>query len=501
MKKTVRHLKSFMRRCFGPSPSGTAKARRQKHLHLEALEDRCVPAVIVVTTAQDEVGGDDGKISLREAIMAANTNAAVFEAPAGSAGLDTIRFAPDLAGKMINLNSELGPLTVTESLTLVGLGAKQLTISGNTNSRIFDLAPADASQKYKVTLTGVTLTNGFTDSDGGAAIHTASFTSTDSLTIRDCVLSHNQTANNSANDNDGGALRMDAGNLTIQNSTFSDNIAGGEGGAIRAHVDNLTIQDSTFSANTSNGQAGAMVLGTSKAGRFAIERATFEQNQAGSGGGGALWIDDGVGTISQCTFSKNTAGGEGGAIHIDEGPNVTIQNTTISANTSYGAEKGGGGISNLGDLMLRNVTITGNRAKNSRGGGILNSVGDTPGITTIVNTIVEGNFDLTGQNDLARGGGKINAQFSLIQSPARAINGTDSHNIFGFAASLGPLQDNGGPTKTHELLPGSKALNAGSNALVDGLTTDQRGLPRIVDVVDMGAFEVQSARRGRRWQR
>src|SRR5262249_13553670 len=62
---------------------------------------------------------------------------------------------------------------------------------------------------------------------------------------------------------------------------------------------------------------------------------------------------------------------------------------------------------------------------------------------------------------------------------------------------LGPLQDNGGPTFTRALRAGSRARNAGDNALaVDSsgtpLSTDQRGFARIVDgSVDIGAFEVQ----------
>ncbi len=59
---------------------------------------------------------------------------------------------------------------------------------------------------------------------------------------------------------------------------------------------------------------------------------------------------------------------------------------------------------------------------------------------------------------------------------------------------LGPLADNGGPTWTMALLPGSPAIDAGDNA--DAPEFDQRGpgFPRIVDgTIDMGAFEVQSS--------
>ena len=56
---------------------------------------------------------------------------------------------------------------------------------------------------------------------------------------------------------------------------------------------------------------------------------------------------------------------------------------------------------------------------------------------------------------------------------------------------LAPLGNYGGPTQTMALLPGSPAIDAGNNALIPaGITTDQRGLPRIVNtIVDIGAFE------------
>ncbi len=58
---------------------------------------------------------------------------------------------------------------------------------------------------------------------------------------------------------------------------------------------------------------------------------------------------------------------------------------------------------------------------------------------------------------------------------------------------LGPLMDNGGPTRTHAVLPGNPALDRGSNLL--GLPGDRRGVARQVDgdgdgaaVVDVGAY-------------
>ena len=62
---------------------------------------------------------------------------------------------------------------------------------------------------------------------------------------------------------------------------------------------------------------------------------------------------------------------------------------------------------------------------------------------------------------------------------------------------LGPLQDNGGPTETHALLPGSPAIDAGDDSIVGEpllLTTDQRGQPRLQGAhVDIGAYETVPA--------
>ena len=69
-------------------------------------------------------------------------------------------------------------------------------------------------------------------------------------------------------------------------------------------------------------------------------------------------------------------------------------------------------------------------------------------------------------------------------------------NLFGVDPLLGALADNGGPTKTHALLPGSPAIDAGPNPLTPfpGSDFDQRGdgYARVVaGIVDIGAFEVQ----------
>jgi hypothetical protein len=74
----------------------------------------------VVNTTQDVVAAD-GHLSLREAVLAANTNAAAPDAPAGSAvNMDVITFDPSLTGKTITLSGF--DLPVTDNLAIVGPG-------------------------------------------------------------------------------------------------------------------------------------------------------------------------------------------------------------------------------------------------------------------------------------------------------------------------------------------------------------------------------------------
>jgi hypothetical protein len=57
---------------------------------------------------------------------------------------------------------------------------------------------------------------------------------------------------------------------------------------------------------------------------------------------------------------------------------------------------------------------------------------------------------------------------------------------------LGPLQNNGGPTLTHALLPGSQAIDTGDPSFAPPPFTDQRGFPRVANGrIDKGSFEVQ----------
>jgi predicted outer membrane repeat protein len=214
---------------------------------------------------------------------------------------------------------------------------------------------------------------------------------------------------------------------------------------------------------------------------------TISGNSAHLGGG----IFGYAGTIRDTVFTANSAT-EGGGIYAAYGG--TISNATLAGNSAtYG-----GGIANNsakygGILTLTNSTLSGNSAK--VGGGINNYTGN---VSHLNNTLIAGNT-ASGSDPDVLGGVIASSGFNLIgdgTGMTGITNGVNGNHIGTSTSPIHPLLatlgNYGGSTKTFALLPGSPALDAGSNALDGGVTTDQRGRPRIIHgTVDIGAFESQ----------
>jgi hypothetical protein len=205
-------------------------------------------------------------------------------------------------------------------------------------------------------------------------------------------------------------------------------------------------------------------------------------------GGGLANEPGATATIINSTFSGNFANNGGG---INNQGTLTLTNSTIGNNEAI---LEGGGIRNLGgDVTLNNVTIVGNKvtlAGGQGGGGIFNAPAST---VTISNSIVAGNEDLVNgatKNEVVNQGtftisGKnlVGQNGNLGGFPADPSNIVVPGGVIG--VQVGPLQNNGGLTKTFALLPGSLAINASG---AGATTSDQRGVAA-VGVRDIGAFE------------
>ena len=218
--------------------------------------------------------------------------------------------------------------------------------------------------------------------------------------------------------------------------------------------------------------------------------------------GGGIRISDSNVSLANSTVSENISARDGGGIGASFS-NVSLTNSTVSENSS--ARDGGGIGFNDSRILLVNSTVAVNSASEVGGGiSFRNDEFFQAERLRLHNSIVTGNTDNGTAPDVEAVGVVVNDQFvenSLIGdttgSGITATSGTG--NILNQVALLGPLADNGGPTLTHALLPGSPAIDAGSNALAvdengNSLSVDQRGEARIESsTVDIGAFESEGA--------
>lgn len=282
-----------------------------------------------------------------------------------------------------------------------------------------------------------------------------------------------------------GALVVRPGaRLTLRSSVLiggSDNTGISNGGTTK--VLSTTIRG--------NGMSGIV----NSSGLLILRQSTISDNNSSG-----IVNDNGVLNLNASTLSSNTNLADGGGL-INRHGTVVIVNSTLAENSSG---RNGGGIANDGGLVtLNNATVADNVANaglsGGSGGGIFN---DNSASTWLDDTVVAGNVALTGSpplpafNDCA---GAVFASygFNLIYNTSGCIVNAAPGDQIGVAAKLGALQNNGGPTQTLALLPGSPAINAGDPAgcadvYGNLLRMDQRGDPRLKSGdprCDIGAYE------------
>jgi hypothetical protein len=294
----------------------------------------------------------------------------------------------------------------------------------------------------------------------------------------------------------GGGMQIGGGQDTFTNCIINGNHAGFGQGGMGVFGSSLTMISCTISNNTSGGDAGGLFVDTNSTG--SMTNCTINDNWAATNGGGIEIANAPSSsltfTITGCTISGNRAGLDGGGIYdVSTGGAMTnIINETIFGN-SAGAR--GGGIamerSDDGSDFLEEATISGNSA--SLGGGAF-SVGTAS--ADVAAAIIAGNH--------ANGGPDVSGNFSSFGSNIIGVeddtcvsftNGGTRSDQVGTVASpinplLGPLENNGGPTFTMILRPGSPAIDA-----IPGLKgTDQRGFARPgagQSAPSIGALETQ----------
>jgi hypothetical protein len=339
----------------------------------------------------------------------------------------------------------LGEFVINKDIVLTGPGSGLITISGGLESRVFNVDDGDFIVNRQVDISGLTIADGEAGLENGGAVFNA-----ENLSLQGLRIFGSHAAN-------GGGI-YDRGTLTITDSTAINNNAEQDGGFLMS-----TPHES-----------------------LAIHRSAIANNTARKGGGIS---NRGAMTIENSTLSGNRAMEDGGGLYHGSVEEAIMVNCTVTMNVAD-----------------RDGNTTGN------GGGIFVVGGASP--LDISNSIVANNFDTAGNEGMGDIQPDVSGQFmgeqnNLIGDPAGSQGfGDPDRFLLDEGWSIEDqvldtvLQDNGGGTLTHTLIPFGPAINTGDNIIAMALPVagppfmDQRGedFARIYrDIVDIGALELHPA--------
>ena len=408
------------------------------------LQRLCVPAAIVLIVSV---------FSSLSSISVVLASPIPYPCPANSGQLQTDITSVGNGGTVQLACS--GPATVTFTSTITI--SQDVTLDGAHSSAAITFNGGNNTELFLVNSGKSLAINSLTLVDGSAAEGGAIFNN-GAVTVSGSTFSGNSAS-------DGGGAIVNVGTTTVSASVFTGNSAT-NGGAVLNHLGSLTVSSSSFSGNSAV-DGGAIANSRT----MTVSTSTFSRNSAVDGGAIAN-APQAAATLSDSTFSGNSApDGLGGAIYNGVTSMLTVSSSTLSGNSAPDGGDGGAlytdfdGIVTLGGDIIANSPVGGN-CDNNR--GMITDEGynlDTDGSCTSGKT-----GDITGEDPL-----------------------------------LGPLQNNGGPTPTMALLPGSPAIdqipsptgfavNTTTYYLCQPNGADQRGYPRPdagESVCDIGAYEYQ----------
>lgn len=386
-----------------------------------------------------------------------------------------------------------------------GFGADSLTVTGSTianNQGVFAIYvrgaffEMDNTQIIDNSGAGLQLSSQTVDMDSMTISRNSVGVRAASSTVS---ISNSTVADNS----NSGGVDVGSGELNLSNVTVSSNSGGTFGGV---NIRTGQIIDSRITGNYGYDQAGGVQATPFGSDQVTILNSEITNNSSSQKGGGLSSRSSGTILINGVTIANNIAG-IGGGVYAYR-PSISIVNSTISGNSAT-ANQGGGIFQRYSAMVtLGNTTISGNSAL-SYGGGIYVRGSNL----NLVNGTLFGNFATNGGGGLG-----VSAGSTTDLSNTVIASGGDPQNCYfadmGFTSSssvwfeddscngtaygkpmLGPLQNNGGFTFTHELLAGSPLIDVGDDTIcnaapINGL--DQRGVARPLGRrCDIGAFEAE----------
>jgi len=273
---------------------------RRSGVHVDIGAFEVSPAPLVVNN------NDAGPGSLREAVLIAGPNEAIY-------------FAPNVVG-VITLTS--GEIVIAKSRRINGPGAKVLTVSGNNASRILHLT-GGASQMY-----GLRLANGHTTGGGGGIdLEIGTYVSLDRCAIEGCYAQGNELVSAG-----GGAIAVVNATAVLEDCTLSGNSTPDYGGGIYLYggVSRASLLNCTISGNRTLG--------------------SFSDY----GGGGIFSINGSTLDLFNCTIANNSSLTAGGGIWKAFNGTATLHDTLVAGNTAPGGPDCYGSFVSAGHNLIGN---------------------------------------------------------------------------------------------------------------------------------------------------
>jgi uncharacterized repeat protein (TIGR02543 family) len=406
--------------------------------------------------------------------------------------------------------------TAPPSVTIKGDGAGSTVISQLKGDRVLELAAPEAVVIDGVTIEGGSSINqggGIANSEpGGLTLNESEVTGNSAdegggiYSRRPLTINTSEVVDNRANAS-GGGIAMNRFGGKIAGTTITGNTAGFFGGGVWIqNVDLAQITRSLIGGNTVAQAAtgGARPLGggleIDSDPRFGsttlqVSYTTIQGNISAGSGGGIFWAATGTLALDNSLVALNTAE-TGAGISTGLGSSnaaigtIQLTNTTMSGNQ---AERGGGIERSQGNTLLRAVTIAGNTA--TRGSGIL--FNGARAIYSVATGLIMANVPASQNCALNTGNGPLGATDKLSVPGANIESGTgcklESSDQSNTNPLLAPLGNNGGPTQSRALLPGSPAVDKYTGADCPGM--DQRAYKRPAGAAcDVGAYEQSAVR-------
>jgi len=318
-------------------------------------------ASLIVNTTDDELNSD-GDCSLREAIQAANTDAAVDGCTAGSGDdiitlpIGTYTLTRSGSGEDAN---QTGDLDVTDALTIIGAGLDQTVIDANSIDRVFDIRNGAST----VVISGVAIINGNIFDNGGGIRNNGA----------DLTLVNTAVTGNTSNHLYGGGVYVNQGSVTLSGGQIANNTTTGSGGGVYIYEGSVTLSSGQIVSNTASSYGGGVYVRQSAAAFTQTGGASMIANNIASSGGG-VYVYEGSAVLSGGQVFSNAAG-SGGGVYVNQGSAV-LSGGQIVSNT---ASSHGGGVYVRWSTAAFTQTggtsaIAGNTA-DQKGGGVYISYG------------------------------------------------------------------------------------------------------------------------------